>query len=174
MKATGIVRRIDELGRVVIPKEIRRTMRLKEGEELEIYTTEDELVFKKFSAISAIDKFSAEYVKTLATHTGATALICDNDSVIDAAGTNAREYKDKMLSSGFYSLMANRKDVYLTEEECVKIVQNGLGAVKAMAISPILSAGDIYGSVVLLSDQPLSESDRKLCSTAAEFISFQL
>ena len=90
MRSTGIVRRMDELGRVVIPKELRRTLRIREGEELEVLTTDDsELVLRKYSAIDELADFKADYVRSIYTTTGLTALITDNDRVLAAAGKNA-------------------------------------------------------------------------------------
>ena len=92
MKATGIVRRIDDLGRVVIPKEIRRTMRIREGDPLEIYTSKDgEVIFKKYSLLGGVEEFAAQLCETLSKSTGATVAVTDRDSVIAAAGSTRRE-----------------------------------------------------------------------------------
>ena len=99
MKATGIVRRIDDLGRVVVPKEIRRTLRIREGDPLEIFTGKDgEVIFKKYSPVSELSAFSAEYAAALGAVTGFACVITDRDNVIAFAGTGRREALDKPLS----------------------------------------------------------------------------
>ena len=96
MKATGIVRRIDDLGRVVIPKEIRRTMRIREGDPLEIYTDrEGEVIFKKYSPIGELVSFAAQYADTLNKTCGMSVVITDRDVVIACAGVSKKEYTDK-------------------------------------------------------------------------------
>ena len=92
MKATGIVRRIDDLGRVVIPKEIRRTLRIKEGTPLEIFTDkEGEVILKKYSPIGELSVFAKEYAESLAQTTGMIACITDHDQVVAASGQDSRE-----------------------------------------------------------------------------------
>jgi UDP-N-acetylmuramate dehydrogenase len=99
MKATGIVRRIDDLGRVVIPKEIRRTMRIREGDPLEIFTDRDgEVIFKKYSPIGELTGFAAQYAETLHKTCEMSVVICDRDSVVACAGVSKKEYGDKSLS----------------------------------------------------------------------------
>ena len=100
MKATGIVRRIDDLGRVVIPKEIRRTLRIKEGTPMEIFTDrEGEIILKKYSPIGELSIFAKEYVEALAQTTGMVACITDHDQVVAASGHGSREYEGKTISS---------------------------------------------------------------------------
>ena len=99
MKATGIVRRIDELGRVVIPKEIRRTMRIREGDPLEIYTTrEGEVIFKKYSLIGGLEDFAAQFCDVLNRSSGFTAAVTDRDAIIAITGSGKRELLGKPLS----------------------------------------------------------------------------
>ena len=99
MKATGIVRRIDDLGRVVIPKEIRRTMRIREGDPLEIYTDRDgEVIFKKYSPIGELNGFASEYAETLYKTAGMPIFVCDRDAVIAVSGASKREYMDRKIS----------------------------------------------------------------------------
>ena len=99
MKATGIVRRIDDLGRVVIPKEIRRTMRIREGDPLEIYTASDgEVIFKKYSPIASLERFSGATARSLHDLSGKLAVITDTDEVLYAFGEGKRELDGKHLS----------------------------------------------------------------------------
>ena len=99
MKATGIVRRIDDLGRVVIPKEIRRTLRIREGDPLEIFTDRDgEVIFKKYSPIGELTSFAAQYAETLHKTCDMMVIICDRDSVVASGGVSKKEYSDNALS----------------------------------------------------------------------------
>ena len=110
MKATGIVRRIDDLGRVVIPKEIRRTMRIREGDPLEIYTTkEGEVIFKKYSLLGGLGDFAAQCCDTLSRNTDFTAAITDRDSIIAVAGAPKRELLGKTVSERLEKLMEQRQ-----------------------------------------------------------------
>ena len=109
MKATGIVRRIDDLGRVVIPKEIRRTMRIREGDPLEIYTSrEGEVIFKKYSLIGGLEDFAAQFCDTLNRSTNFTAAVTDRDSIIAIAGNGKRELLGKPISSQLEEIMEQR------------------------------------------------------------------
>jgi len=109
MKATGIVRRIDDLGRVVIPKEIRKTMRIREGDPLEIYTDRDgEVIFKKYSPIGEMQIFAAEYAETLAKTAAMPIFVCDRDAIIAVAGASKREYLDRKISKGLEQIIETR------------------------------------------------------------------
>ena len=106
MKATGIVRRIDDLGRVVIPKEIRRTMRIREGDPLEIYTTKDgEVIFKKYSLLGGLEDFAAQFCDTLSHSTEFTAAVTDRDAIIAVAGVGKRELLGKTISEPLERIM---------------------------------------------------------------------
>ena len=125
MKATGIVRRIDDLGRVVIPKEIRRTMRIREGDPLEIYTSkEGEVIFKKYSLMGGVDEFAAQICETLNKTTGLTVAVTDRDSVVAAAGSARRDLIGKRISTELEQIMEDRaiyraqgseRSVYVTD-----------------------------------------------------------
>ena len=109
MKATGIVRRIDDLGRVVIPKEIRRTMRIREGDPLEIFTNRDgEVIFKKYSPMGELSEFAAQICDALHKTTGGIAAVCDRDAVIAVAGGGKRELLDRRISRELEELMSTR------------------------------------------------------------------
>ena len=183
MKATGIVRRIDDLGRVVIPKEIRRTMRIREGDPLEIYTDrEGEVIFKKYSPIGELSAFAAQYADTLHKTCSMAVLICDRDAVIASAGVPRREYADKALSEELEELMETRSlYVWREGEEKRSILRDGSGHFLS-CVMPILSEGDIIGCVASLME---AENDRhreimnvdlesKLIQTAAGFLGKQL
>ena len=121
MKATGIVRRIDDLGRVVIPKEIRRTMRIREGDPLEIYTDrEGEVIFKKYSPIGELASFAAQYAETLHKTCSMSVLICDRDAVIACAGVPRKEYVDRPFSDALERIMEGRS-LYVCRDEGARI-----------------------------------------------------
>ena len=116
MKATGVVRRIDDLGRVVIPKEIRRTLRIKEGDPLEIFTDkEGEVILKKYSPIGELSEFATEYAETLAKTTGHIACITDKDTVIAVSGGSKKEYLEQGISEELEKIM-DEKENYNSKE----------------------------------------------------------
>ena len=182
MKATGIVRRIDDLGRVVIPKEIRRTMRIREGDPLEIYTSrEGEVIFKKYSPIGELSAFAGEYAETLARICNLSVLIADRDAIIAAAGLSKREYVDRRISHELESLIAERQlyvfrpanpSFYPTEDNSKKYIKCAM---------PIITEGDIVGVVCSVGDvseigsgnEFPTETEMKLIQTAAVFLSKQ-
>lgn len=175
MKATGIVRRIDELGRVVIPKEIRRTMRIRENEPLEIYTERDgEIIFKKYSPIGDISASSNQCAEAISKSSGRPIAICDKDSIIAVAGMSKKEYLEKPVSLSLSALMSRRKEYIADEQNSgVEITENGDGRVSCFA--PILADGDVIGGVVSLmknGDYP-NDTEQKLVSAGAMFLGKQ-
>ena len=182
MKATGIVRRIDDLGRVVIPKEIRRTMRIREGDPLEIYTDrEGEVIFKKYSPIGELAIFAGEYAETLYKTCALSVVICDRDAVIATAGVPRKEYADKTLSEEMERIIEARNlYVYREGQTPVSVIADG-GSHTVRCAMPILSQGDIVGCVVSLmphdkseKNAPSAEVEMKLIQTAAGFLGRQL
>ena len=174
MKATGIVRRIDDLGRVVIPKEIRRTMRIREGDPLEIYTDNDgEVIFKKYSPIGELGEFAAEYAEVLAKGTDCGIIICDRDHCIAAAGLPKKEVLERRVSPALEGIMESRKPFSRAGgQELLPLEGSELSAVFAV---PIIASGDINGCVVFCSDaQAPLESDQKLALVAAAFLGRQM
>lgn len=176
MKATGIVRRIDELGRVVIPKEIRRTMRIKEGEELEIFTTDDgELILKKYSSIGVLSELAKEYCKLLYSSTGNSVLMTDNDCVIEGAGKLANFYSGKKITNSFFKSLNERKLVIFGENELSSFTSSTPITPVTMAVVPIIKGGDIFGSIVMLTDKSrFSDSEISLLKAASDFIACSL
>ncbi len=170
MKATGIVRRIDDLGRVVIPKEIRRTMRIREGDPLEIYTEKDgEVIFKKYSPIGELGDFAANYVETLAKASGHGACITDRDSVIAVSGIPKKELMEKRISSELDNVMSER--IPVTHGKRINVA-DGNDKYSAGVVVPIVSEGDTIGSVLFImndGEQP-SEVENKLAESAAGFL----
>lgn len=176
MKATGIVRRIDDLGRVVIPKEIRRTLRIREGDPLEIFVDRDgEVILKKYSPISELGDFSKEYAEALFDSLGSTVLICDRDSVIAVAGGSKKEYLNRNISESVEKVMADRSTVLETNETKISLVEGNEETLTSYTISPIIANGDPIGTVIIMSkDNTLGEVEKKAAETAAGFLARQM
>ena len=179
MKATGIVRRIDDLGRVVIPKEIRRTMRIREGDPLEIYTDrEGEVIFKKYSPIGELASFAAQYAETLHKICDLNVVICDRDAVIATAGVPRKEYMEKAVSDEMERVIESRSFYSFKQNDTPFTVTHDGGHYVHCAM-PIITEGDLIGCVCSLSkekdkaDVP-SDTEVKLIQTAANFLSRQL
>lgn len=177
MKATGIVRRIDDLGRVVIPKEIRRTMRIREGDPLEIYTDADgEVIFKKYSPIGELGPYTKQYVDVLNRTTSLPAIICDRDHIIAAAGISKKEVLDKRISQSLESCMEKRTGYVVDKDKQPFTACEGLD--RAVAVMyPIIGSGDVMGAVMILTDESGSEPSQteiKLVQVAAGFLGKQM
>ena len=177
MKATGIVRRIDDLGRVVIPKEIRRTLRIREGDPLEIYTERDgEVIFKKYSPMGDLTEFAVQICEALNKTTDGVALVCDRDSVIAVSGAPKREFLDKRLSGELEALLEARK-LYRYEGGAEKPVTEGDEKYRVAVAAPILAEGDLLGCVVFASPlgaPPPGEVEYKLAGTVSGFLGRQM
>lgn len=173
MKATGIVRRIDDLGRVVIPKEIRRTMRIREGDPLEIYTDRDgEVIFKKYSPMGELGSFVGELADALSRTAGKTCVICDRDAVIAASGSSKKDVLEKNISSDLELLMERRSIYECSESTSTVHVADGDGF-GVLTAAPIIAGGDVTGCVAFLADagdRLATEVDSKLTQTAANFL----
>ena len=177
MKATGIVRRIDDLGRVVIPKEIGRTMRIREGDSLEIYTDKDgEVIFKKYSPMGELSTFAAQLSETMTKTTGSSTAVIDRDSVVAAAGNAKREIIDKRITEELERLMEGRQVYqYKQGEQKVPIVSSSDYYVVVAA--PIIAEGDVSGCVLFISndEEGLSgDTEYKLAQTVAGFLGRQM
>jgi AbrB family transcriptional regulator (stage V sporulation protein T) len=179
MKATGIVRRIDDLGRVVIPKEIRRTMRIREGDPLEIFTDRDgEVIFKKYSPIGELTAFAAQYAETLHKTCDLSVVICDRDSVVASAGVSKKEYGDKSLSEELEAIAEARGlYAYRAGENKILPLRDG-GSHYVTCAMPIISEGDVVGCVAALAPKDVESYpeavETKLVQTAAGFLGRQL
>ncbi len=175
MKATGIVRRIDDLGRVVIPKEIRRTMHIKEGAPLEIFTdTQGGVIFKKYSPVGELTDTTDQYCEVLNRSVNMPVLICDRDHVISVSGAPKREFAERRISEALEELMESRTS-FLKENEQQLMPVDGLSHTADIAV-PIISSGDILGAVVFLSSENVhaSRTELKLAQVAASFIGKQM
>ena len=179
MKATGIVRRIDDLGRVVIPKEIRRTMRIREGDPLEIFTDKDgEVIFKKYSPIGELGSFASQYAETLAKTSGHGVCITDKDVVIAVSGAPKKELMDKKISSDVEKVMNETSPYALKhpDEKAIPIVE-GIEKYSISICMPIISEGDSIGTVIFFGtdgSEAMGEVEVKLAQSAASFLGRQM
>ena len=183
MKATGIVRRIDDLGRVVIPKEIRRTMRIREGDPLEIFTDrEGEVILKKYSPIGELGDFAREYVESLHQNLGYIACVADKDSIVAVAGGTKKEFLDKSISHDLERAMEMKKTIVANRGEEGKILsvtanEEENPKYSSQVIAPVVADGDPIGAVILLSresDSNMGEVEIKVAETAAVFLGKQM
>lgn len=178
MRATGIVRRIDDLGRVVIPKEIRRTLRIREGDALEIFTDRDgEVILKKYSPIGELSEFAKQYAEALAQTTGNIVCITDRDQIIAISG-GKKDLLMKPISPQLERLMDGRENLLTVrgEKKFIPITQ-GEDELVALAIGPILAEGDVIGAVIIASKETnirFGELEKKLILAAAGFLGRQM
>ena len=180
MKATGIVRRIDDLGRVVIPKEIRRTLRIREGDPLEIFTDrEGEIILKKYSPIGELSTFAKQYAESLSQTMGCLVCVCDMDQVIAASGSGKKELQDRMISRQMEKILGERNSLLAAagDKKYTPVVKDQEEEYAYEVISPILCEGDVIGGVILLTKEgrkKFSELEQKMASCAAAFLGRQM
>ncbi len=182
MKATGVVRRIDDLGRVVIPKEIRKTLRIKEGDPLEIFTDrEGQVILKKYSPIGELSEFATGYAETLSKTTGHIACITDKDTIIAVSGGSKKEFLEQDVSEELEKLMED-KEIYTSKDNsnrAMPITRNDKNDKKnnAQIVYPIISNGDTIGTVILISkdaNTKMNEVEKKVAQSAATFLASQM
>lgn len=176
MKATGIVRRIDELGRIVIPKEIRRTMRIREMDSIEIYTAGDgEIILKKYTPMGEMITFAKDYAESLAKITGNIICITDKENVVAASGNGKKNLENSSVSKGLSAAMIERRNIFASrsDKEYVPIIEKDGGSYSQEIISPIIADGDILGTVIMLGkdvSRKFTSSDERIVAIAADFI----
>lgn len=178
MRATGIVRRIDDLGRVVIPKEIRKTLRIREGDPLEIFTAKDgEVILKKYSPIGELNEFSQEYAETLGESLGLGVVVTDLDSIIAVSKLPKKDYKEKSISDELERLIENREVKLSKDSKLVPLYKDDSMEYSRQIVMPIVSSsGDCIGSIVLVSKEAenLSEAEEKILKIASSFLGKQV
>ncbi len=178
MKATGIVRRVDDLGRIVIPKEIRRTLKIREGDPLEIYTEKDGgVIFRKYSPMGDLQDFAAQICDSIGANTGRIAAVADRDSIIALAGAPKRELVYKPNSRELDKLMEQRKNYRYMPGDALLRASEGSDKYHLGVASPILSHGDLMGCVMMLMGEdsiPPAETDQQLVQTVAGFLGKQM
>ena len=181
MKATGIVRRIDDLGRVVIPKEIRKTLRIREGDPLEIFTDkEGQVILKKYSPIGELSEFAKEYAESLHQSSGHITCIADKDTIIAVSGASKKEFLEKPISTDLERVL-QEKNTYIAktvDDKKVSILADENDKrYTSEVIAPIISEGDTIGAVIFLSTDPnakMGELEAKLAQSAAGFLGKQM
>ncbi|MCC8042515.1 MAG: AbrB/MazE/SpoVT family DNA-binding domain-containing protein [Oscillospiraceae bacterium] len=180
MKATGIVRRIDDLGRVVIPKEIRRTMRIREGDPLEIYTSSNgEVIFKKYSAINEMADSASQVAEVMTRLANCPTVVFDRDHVVAAAGVQKKKFNERRVSQGLEEFLEHRKNYICTSADDTKVFPvEGIDR-PAIACTPIMSAGNVTGAVAFLAPSSeeasaATEVQKNLIQAAAQFLGKQV
>lgn len=175
MKATGIVRRIDDLGRIVIPKEIRRNLHIRESDPMEIYTdSQGQVILKKYSSMEAMYEFTKSYADSLSRSSGHGVIITDREKIIASSGLG-KSFTGKALSRELISSMDSRKFILAKREN--RDFKDLLGETEkeysSLALAPVIAAGDIVGSIIILEENPknkLTENDMLLAKFAADFL----
>lgn len=159
MKSTGIVRRIDDLGRIVIPKEIRKTLKIKENESLEVFINNDEIILKKFSNMNEMEKIFNDYISILKDLTGNNIIVTDREKIVscpenkkdELLGKEISEYLDNMLESRNSILSNDMREINIIEDE--KINNN-------YYIIPMIVNSDVIGLLIMLSNKEIGEFDK--------------
>lgn len=177
MRATGVVRRIDDLGRIVIPKEIRRTMRMREGDPLEIFTGQGgEIVLKKYSIMAELSEFSQNYADSLYRISGLNCVICDTDNVIAYTGTGKKEVISLPISKEMEDIIAQRISYFKQFPNEKSILTHTHAEMIVVGATPIISSGDAVGIVAMVAGdgEVLNETQKKLLVLTATFLANNL
>ena len=173
MKATGVVRRIDELGRIVIPKEIRKTLRIKEGENLEIYIDNESIILKKYSSIHSLDEFAQKLTDTISNLLKKNIIITDSDSIVAISGELKKKYLGQKISDELETIIKKRSQILEKHIKSIKISE--IEETGSYTYAPIIANGDVLGIVLILSKtEPLSESEEQIVKIVANFLAKHL
>lgn len=171
IKATGVVRRIDDLGRIVLPKELRRTMRIKEGDSLEIYLDEnDKIVLKKYSAVKGVSTFLKEFVDSMYASNKKDIVICDNETVVACAGNLKQDLTGLRISKTLEKKIKTRQTEIFDKTNQLEICEN-IYSDKAVIVKPINVYGDIYGAILVFSDTYITDVEKSLVEFSSMFMS---
>lgn len=180
MKATGVVRRIDDLGRIVVPKEIRRVLRIREGDPLEIFTDKDgEIILKKYSPLGELSTFAQQYVDSTAQILGCGVCVCDRDQIIAVAGIPKRELLGKSIHQELEDVINDREAILAKkgEKKFIRIIGEGDTEYSGQVVQTIICEGDAIGAVILLakdSERQIGEAEQKAAIIAASFLGRQM
>lgn len=170
MKATGVVRRIDELGRIVIPKELRKNLRINEGENIEIYMDDNEnIILKKFSSLKKITDLAMYVVSSINQITKLNCLIMDSDSIVAYSGVKKGEYQDKYIGSFLLDVLNNKKNCFNSVKENIEIV-NGKTEEVYYDVNLIKQNGDVLGGIILFSNDIINENNQQILDTFSLFL----
>lgn len=172
MKATGVIRRIDDLGRIVIPKEIRKNLRIKNGENLEVFVDENEnIILRKYNQIDKLKDLSEELSFSINSITKKTVLITNTEEVISSSGFDKKEYQNKQLSEKIVNLISERKITFSPQLNQINIIGDKRENLSYIIV-PIIANGDLIGSIIMLSkDTPLTKTDELILKIVASFLS---
>ena len=171
MKTTGIIRRIDDLGRIVIPKELRKTLRIKNGESLEIFVEGEDIILKKYSPMESIEEAAVKYVDSFSKVIKHSVIVTDKDRVIAASGSLKKRYLGKQISE-FTERGIERRDSFVERQKKTFSFVDGVEDFGYYSFSSIISDGDTIGSVIIISiDNPIIESEEKLASILSKLLS---
>lgn len=169
---TGIVRRIDELGRIVIPKEIRRSLRIKEGDNLEILIDNENIILKKYSVIKNLNEFAQNITDAIHSFITNSVLITDTNSILAVSGPLKKELLNKTIGIDLESKIKRREEMLEKHKKPLKITDSELEC--TYAVSPIIVAGDVIGLVMIISKENVEDTDLKLTQIAAKFLANHL
>ncbi len=173
MKTTGVIRRIDELGRIVIPKEIRKNLRIKDGENIEIFIEGENIILKKHSILGKIKEDSKKIVEAVNYFLKKNVIVTDRDSVVAVSGNIKKEYSDRQISSYLNECIENRKQVLEENIKPVSFIEN-MEEQSSYCIVPVISDGDVDGLVIITSEEKVNESDLQICQIVAKILSKSL
>lgn len=169
MKATGIFRRIDELGRIVIPKEIRKNLKIREGDNIEIYiSNQDEIILRKYSSLKNIKDFAQRFTDSIYSLLKNNIIVTDKDHIIAVSGNLKKIYIDKEISEEILSYIIRRNNILEKHKKNISIIKNEI-IESTYIIEPIIVDGDVVGLFIILSDGTVSETEQKIAQIAAEF-----
>ena len=168
MKLAGIVRRIDELGRIVIPKEIRKTLHIKNGENLEIFINDDQIILKKYSELGNMQELSETITETLNNILKANILISDTDKFISISGPLKKKYLKEEISETILKYINDRKNVILKDKK-INMTKDKTEN-KNIFISPIISNGDAIGAIIIISDKELTSNNLESVSLLSKVL----
>lgn len=177
MKATGIVRRIDDLGRVVVPKEIRKILKIREGDPVEIFTdNQGQIILKKYSPIGEMGDFVRTYAEAMSQIAGHKVIVTDREKVVAVAGGTKKDYQGKDISRELEQIMEDRTAVNSAKtKKVVSVVEGEDPSGQQQIIYPILCESDVVGAVVIFGrEKELSDTENKLAGVAAAFLGRQM
>ena len=170
MKSTGVVRRVDDLGRIVIPKEIRRTLRIRDGESLEIFVDREMITLKKFSKMNNLEEVSKQLVDIINSVVNKNVLIADRDRFIAVAGNSKKKYLDKNISKSLEKIMSDRKYVLEKSSHEIELLDKEKELLSYI-ISPIIMNGDAIGLAMIISDKDdIGQLEEKMVNVMAQFL----
>ncbi len=173
MKATGVVRRIDELGRIVIPKEIRKTLHIKEGENLEIYIDNETIILKKYSTIHNLNELAQTLTDSISNLIKQNVFITDNDNVVAVSGDLKKHYLGEKISDEMEEHIKKRNQILESDKKGLKITEKEEEG--SYTYAPIIANGDALGMVLILSkEDALSEKEEQIVKIVANFLSKHL